>query len=58
MAKRKRTNTIYKTLHIKNNDREATQTPLKSEVNSGSPDGLAVPAPHITPIMLLLNGIV
>ena len=52
MAKRKRTKEqamIYKTIHRK----------LKSEqhkpgVNSGAPEGLAVPAKHVT-IVLLLN---
>jgi hypothetical protein len=32
-----------------------TQIPLKSGANSGALEGLAVPAPHVTPIVSLLN---
>ena len=41
-------NTTYKT-----ND-WGTQTQLKSGVNSGAPEGWAVPATHVTPVVLLL----
>ena len=30
-----------------------TQTPLKHGVNSGAPEGLAVPAPIVTPVVLI-----
>jgi len=52
MTKRKRTKgqtPIYKTLQ------RATRTLLKMGVNPGAPERLAVPAPHVTPVMLLLN---
>ena len=39
----KGTTTIYKTT-----DR-ATRTPLKPGVNSGDPEGWAVPVPHVDP---------
>jgi hypothetical protein len=29
------------------------RTPLKLEVNSGAPEGLAVPAPLVTPVVLI-----
>ena len=32
----------------------ATQTPLNIGVNSGAPEGKAVPAPHMLPVVLLL----
>jgi len=35
-----------------NNDR-ATQTPLKSGVFSGAPEGYVVPAPLVTPVVLI-----
>jgi hypothetical protein len=47
----------------KNNDRltitqktkdRATRTSLNSEVNSGAPEGYAVPAPHVVVFVLLL----
>ena len=54
MAKRKRTyNDIQKTTY-KTKDR-ATRTPLKLEVNSCAPEGLAVSAPLVTLIVLLFN---
>ena len=31
------------------------QIPTKTEVNSDTPGGLAVPAPHVAPVVLLLN---
>jgi len=33
----------------------ATSTPLKQGLNSGALEGLSVPAPHVTPVLLLLN---
>ena len=32
----------------------ATRTPLKLGVNPGAPEGLAVPAPHVATVALLL----
>jgi hypothetical protein len=29
--------------------------PSKTGVNSGAPEGLTVPAPHVTSVVLLLN---
>ena len=45
--------TIYKTLHrkLKIEQREPHKTLW---VNSGSPEGYAVPAPHVAPAVLLL----
>ena len=45
---------IYKTLHrkLKIEQQEANWKPRMS---SGVPKGLAVPAPYVTPAMLLLN---
>ena len=57
MAKRKGTKEqtiIYKTLHRKVKI-ELHEPHLKPEVNSGVSEGLEVPAPHVTPIVLLLN---
>jgi hypothetical protein len=45
---------IYKTPHRKQNDRE-TRTSLKLEVDSGAPEVLAVPAPLVILVVLLLN---
>ena len=42
-------NTTYKT-----KDR-ATRSPLKQAMNSGSPNELAVSAPHGTPVILLFD---
>ena len=33
----------------------ATQTPQKAGVNAGSPEGFAVPAPHVTSVELLVT---
>jgi len=51
--KKKGQTTIYKILHrkLKIEQHKPHQKPGE---NSGSPEGLAVPAPHVTPIMLLL----
>jgi hypothetical protein len=57
MEKRKRTKgqtTIYKTPHRKQKDRE-TRTSLKLEVDSGASEVLAVPAPLVILVVLLLN---
>jgi hypothetical protein len=46
--------TIYKTLHIKLMIKQ--HEPYKKPgVNSDAPEGLAVPAPHVTPVVVLLN---
>ena len=42
-------NTTHKPNH------RAIRTPLKPRVNSGAPEGLAVSAPLVTPVVLLLN---
>ena len=52
--KDKRTNNDLQNITQKSKDR-APQTPVKTEVNSGAPEGLAVPAPYVTYILLLLN---
>ena len=54
MAKGKRDNNNLQNNTHKTKDR-ATRPPLKTGVNAGAPEGLAVPAPHVTPIVLLLN---
>ena len=57
MAKRKRTKRqtmIYKALHRKLKI-EQYKPHYKQGVNSGAPEWLAVPASHVTPVMLLLN---
>jgi len=38
----------------RNNDRQNINL-LKSGVNSGASERLSVPAPHVTPVVLLLN---
>ena len=56
MAKRKRTKgqtMIYKTLHRKPTT-EQHEPNYKPGLNSGAPEGYAVPATHVEPIMLLL----
>ena len=53
MVKRKRT--IYKALHVIELKIEQHERHYKPGVNSNSPDDLVVPAPHMTPAMLLLN---
>jgi len=55
MAKRKRTkgqSTIYKTLHIKLKI-EQHEPHRKPGVRTGTPEGLAVPAIHVTPVVFL-----
>jgi len=52
MAKRKKgQTTIYKTLHIKLKI-EQHEPHKKPFVNSGAPEGLAVPAPHMPSVAL------
>ena len=46
--------TINKTLHRKQKT-EQTRTPIKTGVKSGAPDGNAVPAPSVIPVVLFLN---
>jgi len=41
---------IYKTLHRKLKI-EQHESHYKSGVNSGAPEGLAVPGPHVTPFV-------
>ena len=53
MAKRKGTNNDLPNITQKTKDR-AIMIPLKSEVNSGAPEGFAVPVAHLTPIAVLL----
>jgi len=50
----KRTNNDLQNTTHKTKDR-ATRSPLKPGVDTGAPEGLAVPVPLVTPIMLLLN---
>jgi len=54
MAKKKRQTTIYKTLHrkLKIEQHEPHQKP---GMNSGAPEGLQVPTPHVTHVMWLLH---
>jgi hypothetical protein len=40
--------------HIHKIKGRVTRTPLKLGVNSGAPEGKAVPATHVTPVVLLL----
>ena len=40
----------HKTHKTKN---QVTRTPLKTGVNSGAPEGLAVPAPLVAPVVLI-----
>ena len=54
MTKQKRTNNDLQNTTQKTKDR-ATQTPLNTGVKSGTPDIVLVPAPHATPVVLLLN---
>ncbi len=58
MAKRKeqknRQTMIYKTVHRKLKI-EQHESHLKPRGNAGAPEGLAVPVPHVTPVVLLLN---
>jgi hypothetical protein len=50
--KDERTNNDLQNITQKTKDR-VTQTPLKHGVNSGAPEGLAVPAPLVTPVVLI-----
>jgi hypothetical protein len=45
---------IYKTLHRKRKF-EHHEPHLKPRMNSGAPEGLAVPAPQVTLVRLLLS---
>ena len=54
MTPQKRTNNDIQNIIQKTEDRE-TRTPLKTGVNSCVSKGLAVPAPHVAPVVLLLN---
>jgi hypothetical protein len=40
------------TKHTYKTKDRVTQTPLKPGVNSGSPEGWAIPAPLVTPVVL------
>ena len=51
MAKRKRTNNVLQNITQKTKDRAT----LKPEVSACNPEGLTVPAPLVTSVMLLLN---
>ena len=50
MTKRKTTNNDLQNITQKTKDQA---TPLKTGVNSGAPEGSEVPAPHVTPVVLL-----
>jgi hypothetical protein len=52
MANRKSTNNDLQNITHKTKDR-LTQNPIKPGMNSGAPVWLAVPAPLVTPSMLL-----
>ena len=56
MAKRKSTKGQKRSKKhtYKTNDR-VTRTPLKPGVNSGVPEGSTVPAPLVTPVMLIYS---
>jgi len=54
VTKGKRTNNDLRNITQKTKDR-AIRTPIKPGVNSGAAEGLAVPVPHVTPVVLLLN---
>jgi hypothetical protein len=53
MAYRKRTSNDLQNITHKIKDR-VTRIPLKPAVNSGAPEGQAVPASHVTPVILFL----
>ena len=53
MTKRKRTNNDLQSITLKTKNR-ATRNPLKLGVNSCVPEGLAVHAPHVALVVLLL----
>ena len=52
MTKIKMTNNDLQNITHKTRDR-VTQTPLKTGVNSGAPEGSTVPAPLMTPVMFI-----
>jgi hypothetical protein len=52
MKKDKRTNNDLQNIHIKLRDR-VTRTPLKPRVNSGEPEGVAVPASLEVSVVLI-----
>jgi hypothetical protein len=57
MAKGKRTKEKQRsTKHSTENQRSSNTNRTKNRVNSGAPERLAVPALHVTPVVLLLNG--
>jgi hypothetical protein len=52
--KKQKTNHKLQNITQKAKDR-TTRSQYKSERNSGTPEGSVVPAPHETPVVLLLN---
>ena len=54
MVEVKRTNNDLPNITQKTKDR-TIQTPQKPRLNSDTPEGLAVPAPPFSPVVLLLN---
>jgi hypothetical protein len=52
--KNQKTNHKLQNIAQKAKDR-TTRSQYKSERNSGTPEGSVVPAPHETPVVLLLN---
>jgi hypothetical protein len=46
--------TIYRYLSINETEDQVTETPLKPRVNSGAPEGYAVPAPLVAHVVLIL----
>ena len=52
MKKDKRTNNDLQNITHKTKDR-VTRTPLKQGMDSGAPEGSAVPAPLVAPVVLL-----
>jgi hypothetical protein len=53
MKKDNRTNNDLQNTPQKTKDR-ATQTPMKTVVNTGVPEGYSVPVPHLAPVVVLL----
>ena len=51
--KQKKTNNDLHSITRETKDR-AKRIPLKPAVNSGAPEGKAVPAPHVAPVILFL----
>jgi hypothetical protein len=41
--------------HYTENKESSNTNPTKTGVNSGGPEGLAGPAPYVTPVLLLLD---